>query len=378
MMDLQRIVDNINNNAYKNKFRGIDPYDFASSKLRLPNFILSKLSFINKILPFNIRKFLGIKESDNSKSNALFLNSLVINNYDENKEKIDYLKNWLIENRSNEFEEYTVGFAFEMALSRYSSGPGKTSLFITLVTICAFIELYKRSNDEEVLKQINSFKSLLDNKWLKIETEDDLFISYLPFQKDEVHNITAMSGKFYAMYYELFPSDVEKQKIQKILNHLKKIQNSDGSWGYSVNAPYVDHFHTCFILESITYMHKVIRTENSDEMFNKAFKDYETYCFQGSQPLHFHKKRKPRDVRSNIIETEIRDIANAIIIFSIVGKLSSAKDVIEYALKRYFNQEKQFFYFFHNRFYTSKINFVRWQAWMSLALSTYLKNVKSE
>ena len=375
-MELQQIINTLNEDAYKNQFRGIDPYDFANSKIKLPNFILSKLSFINKILPFSIRRFIGIGESDNSKSNAIFLYSMVINNNKNDEEKIEYLKNWLLENRSSEFDEYTLGFAFEMALSRYSSGPGKTSLIITLFGIFAFIEYYKKTGDTNILNKINSFKSLVDNKWLKFETEQELWFSYLPTQKDEVYNATAKIGKFYAMYYELFPSELDKIRIQKILNYLSRVQNTDGSWGYSVKAPYVDHFHTCFNLESIFYMHKVIQTESSTKMFNSALADYELNCFEGNQPLHFHKKRKPKDVRSNIIETEIRDIANAIILFSTIGNYSRALDIVNYSLDKYYNRQKKFFYFFHNKFYMSKLKFVRWQAWMSLAFSTYLKNPK--
>lgn len=375
-MELQKIINELNEDAYKNQFRGIDPYDFANSKIKLPNFLLSKVSFINKILPFSIRKFIGIRESDNTKSNALFLYAMVINNNKNDEEKIEYLKNWLIKNRSNEFEEYTLGFAFEMALSRYSSGPGKTSLFITLIGVCAFIELYKRTKDPVVLEQINSFKSLLDNKWLKIETEDTLFISYLPDHEDVVYNISAVTGKFYALYYELFPLEVDKVKILKILGYLRSVQNADGSWAYSENAPYVDNFHTCFILEAIYYMHQVVSAEWSIKMFDLALKDYEENCFDGAQPLHFHKNRKPKDVRSNIIKTEIRDIANAIILFSLLGNISKAQEVIGYSFKKYYDYSGKYFYFFHNWLYMSKLKFVRWQAWMSLAFSVYLNKSK--
>ncbi|WP_308990369.1 hypothetical protein QLS71_002655 [Mariniflexile litorale] len=358
-------------NSSKNKFKGIDPYDFASSNIKMPHALLSKVSFINKISPINLRPLLKIEPSENTKSNAIFFHAMALMDSNRYAEEIKFLKNWLQDSKSPEFKYYSLGFAFEMALTRYNSGPGKTSLIISLFAMFAFFEYYKVSKDQSALELICSFEQLLEEKWLKFEEENTLWYSYLPHQKDEVYNATAKVGRFYALYYEIYPSKAIESKIIKILNYLEKVQSLDGSWGYSVKNGYVDNFHTAFVLESIHHMHQVVKTQNSTEMFENGLADYIENCFKDNIPLHFHKLHYPKDVRSKLIYTEIRDIANAIILFSKVGMLHKAETILNYSIHKYYNQKEGYFYFFNNKIYKSKINYVRWQAWMALAITEF-------
>jgi hypothetical protein len=373
MENLEQTLETILGKAHAANYKGIDPYDFASAKLKVPRAFLPKVSFLNKISPVNFRPLLGIKPSENSKSNALFMHAMV--NYDNRKyqQEVEYLYKWFQDNRSKEFKEFSVGFAFEMTLSRYNSGPGKTSLIITLFTLFAFIELYKRTRNEQVLADILSFESLLDQHWLKYETDSELWYSYLPSQKDEVYNATAKVGRFYALLHEVKPEPRFADKIRKMLNYLATVQNADGTWGYSTKAAYVDNFHTAFVLEAIAEMKKVSPSAGADEMLQKGLKSYESYCFENYRPLHFHKQHQPKDVRSNILRTEIRDAANAIILFSKLGNREMAKQIIDWSFSHFYHSGKQYFYFFDNKVFKSKIDYIRWQSWMALALSEYLK-----
>ncbi len=358
-------------------YKGIDPYDFASARLPMPGVLKPKLSFLNKISPLNFRPLLGIRPSENSKSNALFMHAMVNYRHKEYQKEIEYLLGWFRENRSTQFKEFSVGFAFEMTLTRYASGPGKTSLIITLFTLFAFITYYEKTGNPEALDAIGSFERLLDTQWLKYETHTELWYSYLPDVKDEVYNATAKVGRFYALLQGIQPDDRYLQKIDKILAYMQSVQNADGTWGYSVKAPYVDNFHTVFMLESIAEMNKWRGTAASVAMFEKGLAAYREGCFDGYRPLHFHTAHQPHDVRSRILHTEIRDAANAIILFSKLGDTGTAAGIIQWLLQYYYNPRKQYFYFFDNKFFKSKIDFIRWQAWMALALSEYIKQADS-
>ena len=368
----ERIIEE----SFKNGFKGIDPYDFASSTLKLPHFALSKLSFINKVSPINMRPLLNIAPSENSQSNALFLHALLLTNPKKYIKEIDFLYSWLKKNKSAEFPQYSLGFAFEMALTRYSSGPGKTSLIISLFAMFAFLDYYRISHEEGTLRLIRSFEGLLEGNWLKYEDNETLWYSYLPNQKDEVPNATAKVGRFYALYHGINPTSAIKNKLVKILNYLERIQNMDGSWAYSVKNPYVDNFHTAFVLESIHQMHRIVKTKASERMFNIGLADYIENCFNDGTPLHFHKVHFPKDIRRKLIYTEIRDLANAIILFSKIGMLDKAQSILDFALDKYYDTKGGFFYFFNNKLFTSKINYVRWQSWMLLAISEFSKNKK--
>lgn len=354
-------------------YKGIDPYDFASAKIRIPKKLLPRISFLNKVSPINFRPVLGISPSENSKSNALFLHAMVNYDYEKYHKQVDYLFNWFQNNRSKEFEEFSVGFAFEMTLSRYNSGPGKTSLIITLFTLYAFIEYYHKSGNPEALEAILSFESLLNKHWLKYETETELWYSYLPTQKDEVYNATAKVGRFYALLYGIQKEQRYADKIRKMLAYLASVQNADGTWGYSTKAAYVDNFHTAFVLESIYEMNKVSPSPASEKMFNSGLATYEAHCFDGNRALHFHKAHQPKDIRSNILRTEIRDAANAIILFSKLGKHAQAAGILDWSMQHFYHDRKKHFYFFDNKLFKSRIDFIRWQSWMALAISEFLK-----
>lgn len=371
-MDIEQIYENLILNASLNNFRGIDPYDFASSGLKFPSKITPKMSFLNKISPINLRSFIGVSNSHNTKSNALFLSSLSKLPKEKFNEEIYFLKNWLISNPASEFEEFSVGFAFDMALSRYKSGPGKTSLIISLYCMFSFFDLYNKTKDEDLLEKIKSFKSLLDNKWLTYEDNEKLWYSYLPKQKDEVYNATAKVGRFYAMHEQLFPNVRTKKVVSKILAYLQSVQNKDGSWCYSAKAPYVDHFHTVFILESMYEMHKIVSNRRSLESYERGLLNYKENCFKGEKPLHFHKKRAPKDIRSRLLTTEVRDIANAIIFFSKIGDINRADTLLGWSLKNFYDKKGSYFYFYENSLFKSKINYIRWQGWMALAISELL------
>lgn len=370
---LEIIYCKLLDSAVESEFVGIDPYDFASSGLSLPPFLLSKVSFINKVCPIDFRPILGISPSENSKSNALYLQAIA--NYDHTKydSSVEYLKNWFEKNKSQEFEEFSVGFAFEMALTRYSSGPGKTSLIISLFTIFSFIDLYKKTGDLDLLEKIKSFESLLDHHWLKFESEDELWFSYLPDVKDEVYNATAKVGRFYAALYSIDQKPAYQVKIRKMLAYLARVQNQDGTWAYSTKVSYVDGFHTAFVLESVYEMKNVLTDSDAfSSMFTKGLDNYIKHMFVEGRPLHFHPQHKPKDVRSGILRTEIRDAANAIILFSKIGQIQLASAVLNWTIDNFYDQDNKYFYFYDNALLKSKINYIRWQGWMAVAISQYL------
>ena len=372
-LNADALLHNLLTKASAASFRGIDPYDLASAKLPMPRALLPKLSFLNKVSPVNFRPLLGIRPSENSKSNALFLHAMVNYSPEEYQTEIDALFYWFKQNRSLQFNQFSVGFAFEMTLTRYHSGPGKTSLIITLFTLFAFIAYYEKTGSKYALEAVLSFEQLLDTQWLKYESDTELWYSYLPDTKDEVYNATAKVGRLYALLQGIRPNPRYVEKMKKMLAYLARVQNADGTWGYSVKAPYVDNFHTAFVLESIAEMNRWSATPTSQQMFEKGLATYRQHCFNGPRPLHFHTAHQPRDIRSRILGTEIRDAANAIILFSKLGDRATATGIIEWLMQHYYNSRKHYFYFFDNKLFKSKIDFIRWQGWMALALSEYIK-----
>jgi hypothetical protein len=305
---------------------------------------------------------------------ALYLSSIINTGqevFPNEKETILY---WLVSNKSNKYDEYSIGFTFDIALRGYTSKRGEPSLIITLFVMYAFIEYCRTTPNNNISDYILSFKDLVDRKLPKVEKQDTLWYSYNFDKFNEVYNATAKVGKYYALTYSMYRDESLLEKIDKILNYLLIKQRPDGSWAYGEKTSYTDGFHTAFVLEAIYYMLKYVNSKRYDQMYESGIYHYEQYLFKrNGQPLYFHRKYPPSDFRKIMVETDIRDCAMAIVLFSRIGKIEKAEKVLAWTLQNMYSENSGYFYYYKNKIWTNKIEFVRWQAWMLYAISFFGK-----
>lgn len=359
----------------KNNYKGWDPYDFFNTKL-LGKFLKSKklnviLTQLNRLSKINFRPLLRIPKVYNSKAMGLILSALINldqNNYDE---EITYVYRWLLKNKSDWYDEYSIGFTFDIALKGYQSLRSEPSLVISLFVMYGFIGYYK-SIDKNILKHIVSFNRLINSKIPKYEDDNILWYSYNFEKVNEIYNATALIGKYLALLYEITDNKALLEKLQKILNYLSSVQREDGSWAYGKNVAYSDGFHTAFILEAMWHMRKHVDDKRYSDSFTKGLKHYIKYFFsEEHQPFYFHPTYHPKDIRKFIITTDIRDCAMAIILFSRIGDIQRAKKVYDWTITNMYNSNRGYFYYCKNSYWTNKIEFIRWQAWMLYAISIF-------
>lgn len=374
------ISDLIRKNVFS-KFIGYDPYDFSNSQWKIfsksGTGFMSKLSYLNKISPVNLRPVLKIPKSPNAKANALFLHSLALLDHAAYDKEISWLFKRFMENQPNEFKQYfSAGFSFNISLSGYTSGPGKTSLIISLFTVYAFIELYHKTGNTKFLDPVISFSKLIEDKLPYYEDNVKICYSYHFDRFDETFNATAKIGRMYALIYKHMSQDeAYRNKIRKILNYLVKKQRPDGSWPYSDKLSYSDSFHTAFILESIHTMLQVCDEDpRHHEMYCQGLADYKAGFFDNGIPVHFHKNHHNTGGRG-VIGVELRDCANAVIIFTLTRDMWTATEILGWTLRNLTAADKVYFY--KNRFWTSRIDYVRWNAWMLYALVIYRNALKT-
>lgn len=359
--------------------KGYDPYDLMSSKLINSslrcNRVFSILSQVNRISPINIRKFLGIRKSYNTKSISLF--ALGFSYFPNFKYYFQHLISLLEKLKINKSNKFLFSSDFRICLSHHNPQKGKPDLIISLFSGYAFIQYYKIFQDKKKLDSILALKQSIEQDLPQFENDNILWYSYNFEKVNEIYNATAKIGKFYSLLYPITKDKALLIKIDKILNYLAKKQRDDGSWGYGENISYTDGFHTAFVLEAIWYMRKVVDNQKFIEMFYRGLKHYRKYLFNpNGQPLYFHPNYKPRDIRRFLIETDIRDCAMAIVFFSKIGEKEMAEKVLEWTLNNMYNDKKGYFYYFKNRLFTNKVEFIRWQAWMLYALSVYMNEIK--
>lgn len=357
-----------------NNYKGWDPYDISNSYL-LRKFSKKDntkliMTQANRLIPINLRKITRTKKEYNTKAMALFLSSYINLSFRKYSNEINKIMNWLISNKSQKYNQYSIGFTFDILLSGYSSKKGEPSLIITLFVMFAFFKYYKKVNEKNILKIILSFNELINNELPQNETKDTLWYSYNFEKINEIYNATAKIGKFYSFLYSIIKDDKVLEKIDKILNYLFRKQRPDGSWSYGETVNYTDGFHTAFVLEAIYEMLKFVEHKKYKEMYSKGVDHYMYNLIKkNGQPLYFHPIYSPKDVRKYLIKTDIRDCAMAIIFCKIIQKRDIADSVLNWTLNNMYNPQMGYFYYFKNKFWTNKIEFIRWQAWMLYAFS---------
>ena len=372
------LIDNIFNKVWERiqseSYKGWDPYDILNSDLFSHKSYKSRsllfLTQLNRISPINFRPILEIQKVHNSKAMALILSALLNSKSQGIDTEVDFIKNWLVNNKSRSYDEYSIGFTFAIILRSYSLQKKTASLIITLFVMYSFIEYYNKTEDKLILNEIFSFGRLINQNLPKCENSSSLWYSYNFHKLSEIYNATAKIGKFYSLLYNITNDDSLVSKIAKILNYLCIKQRDDGSWAYGENISYSDGFHTAFVLEAIWYMRKVVDKKRYETMFDQGLEHYKLYFFKPhGQPLYFHPTYKPRDIRRYLIKTDIRDCAMAIVLFSKIGDYHKAYEVLNWTIKNMYNSSKGYFYYYKNKLWTNKIEFIRWQAWMLYALS---------
>jgi rhamnogalacturonyl hydrolase YesR len=286
----------INNNFVKkylltNDLSSFDPYDIWKTKIGINT---KKLYYKNKYLGLipaglltmydlyinnNLR--LGYKKQEFPIVRAQAVLSLLnLYKLEPKNNYLEYAKkhiDWLLNNSSKGHSGYCWGLNFNWQYSK-SNMYDKNTPFSTHTPypLEALIEYYKITKDSNLIEPIKSILLFLE-KDLKIMEENNniLIISY-GVQKDRiVANSNSYVMYMYSLLLEFFPEkkDYIENKIYKIYNFLKSIQNKDGSWLYSPyeNSTFIDCFHSCFILKNILKSNSILKLNNSSEIVKKGY-----------------------------------------------------------------------------------------------------------
>jgi len=365
-------------------FQGYDPYDILNS-LILGRIIKGSHKYVqifatqfNRLCPLNKRNILRVKKDFNSKAMALFTSGY-LTLYKKNKQK-EYLDkaifclNWLEQNNCENFDnEYGLGFTFNIMMKTYSLNKGKSSVIISIYAGNAFIDAYEILGDEKYLKWAIAVGNFLINQVPIVRINNNsLWFSYLVSGLFECYNVTSHAAALLARIYFHTKDSLMLKYSSHAMNYIIKKQRNDGSWKYAENINWTDNYHTGFVLESLAKYMKMTDDHRYANQLEKGIQHYKKYMFLATgQPILYHPKYRPNLLRRMQARTDIRDCAQGIIVFKILNSAESdlfASKIASWTIKEMQSQHGYFFYQ-ANHFFKIKIPYIRWQAWMLLALS---------
>lgn len=382
-MNINNSFENLKAFIEKENFKGYDPYDALNSslfKILSCNKKILRIVFIQtlKRLPFNLRTIFGMKKDYNPKGIGLFLwgysKLYKIERKTEYLKKIDFFLELLEKLKSEGYSGNCWGYNFDWQ-SRAFYLPKYTPTIVNSSFIGhALIDTYKYTEMDKALDMAISIKNFILNDLNRSEEESGICFSYSPIDNTAVHNANLLGASLLIRLYKYSQDTILKNTALAALDYSMKYQREDGSWYYAETAfqKWIDSFHTGFNLQSILYFLEEGFAKEYEESFWKGMNFYKKNFFlSNGTPKYYHNKLYPFDIHS---------ASQAIVLFSRRGNRYKdlAEQIIIWMIGNLHNR-KGYFYYQRGRFFTNKIQYMRWaQAWAFHAFTEYYFSQKAD
>jgi len=368
-------------------YSGYDPYDALNSShldninLRLFRVIFTQLFVYS---PINMRPFFHIDKGINPKALGLFLSAYsnlfktsIIERkfFDDVSSKMVTL---LLDNASSGFSGYCWGFNFNWNDVKRNAKKYTPTLVVSSYVGNAFLDLYEITHNEKYFEIAESVTKFIINDLPIRKFENGICFSYSPIDNHVVHNANCLGAAFLSRVYKINKDKKLLDYSRNAFNFSISRQSNDGSWEFQLFPEsgkvrkQID-FHQGFIIDALCDFIRF--NQSNDEKYlnslKKAVSFYKQYQFYDNGcALWRLPHRYPIDIHHQ---------AQGIITFSKLYSfykedkyLDFSKKIAEWTIKN-MQDKKGYFYYQKWPFFTNKISYMRWgQAWMMLALATYL------
>ena len=234
-------------------YRAYEPFDGLSSPLRSLTF---KNPLLDRLLaqtvrqnPFNLRPFLGIKPLPSTKGRGYmgwgYLTMLRTTGDSRYRQKAVQSLEWLMENKSPKFKEYSWGNHFDFA-SRGGCYSKDESIIVWSALIGqAFLDGYELLADRRYLDVAESVC-----RWIlglpRERTKMGTCISYMATGQYSIHNANMLGAAVLARTGRTVRKEEYLDVASEAMKYSCSRQRPDGSWWYAEEPRYrwIDNFHT--------------------------------------------------------------------------------------------------------------------------------------
>src|SRR5659263_581725 len=332
-------------------YKGWDPFDALNSRLfeHLKNpYIRMILIQINKYSVVNLRPALLIETSKDPKGIFVIIQAYsMLYDITKNEEYKDKIRKLLPIFESNslrdiyKFDCWASHYFQHVGIDKSELEPNSPDIIGTCQAIIALVNSYSLLKENTLKEMAISATHLLFGSFLD-RSEDGYFFKYTLSEENKiVLNASAQALEAISQILTIYKNENFIEDSKKVVSMLIKEQRTDGSWIYS-------------------------KYSNGKERIQLDF--HQGYMIDGLlaiQPIDIHNQ------------------AQGIITFSKLGKLNYkylafVEKITDWTILNMQDPEGYFYYQKH-RFSMNKIPYIRWgQAWMLLALATYLNEYKSE
>ncbi|WP_057832654.1 hypothetical protein [Colwellia sp. TT2012] len=367
----------------KEKYRGFNKHDGLNSPIL--NFFLGwakwpRLIAIQGVMrfPINLRPLLLIPKTYNPKGLSLFVRSY-LNLYETTKDQAylveaEYLLKLLLDVKSDLNNNSTAwGYHYPWQDMGFFAHKKMPNAVVSAFVCESFLHAYKVTKNEKYLNVVEQCINFFmrDLSVLK-DDENELCLSYMPVEMTmRVMDVSILIGCVIAKYCIYRPSDKLSKIAFRLINYVVNQQTDEGAWYYTDPSEDShirhDNYHTGFILDALWFYMEESGNNQWMPQYRKGLDFYAKNLFNNDgAPKWMSDKELPYDIHG---------AAQGIITFSRhKNEYSELVDnIYHWTITNMYNQ-KGFFYYQKNQYFTKKFNLLRWcNGWMSLALSVKQK-----
>jgi hypothetical protein len=350
--DVRDVVARLRTWGEARDWAGADPYDALnaplSRALTLDTALGRRLlTQAVKLSPLDLRPLLRIPPAHNEKAIALVASgyaSLGSLGDTAASDSAGRWLDWLVPRRAAGDRGWGYHFEVQTRVFRYAAGT--PNAIATSFAIQALLDGVELLGDDRWLAAAQAGARWLRDELLASGPTGPYF-RYLPGEGELVHNANALCAAALARYARLADDAVLAATAREALETTLAAQAEDGSWPYAEGHTWIDNFHTAYVLESLA-----------------AFDDADVARALESG-LAFWRDRlflpdgTPRYDARSTLPLDAHCYASAIDTFVAVGDLPRARRTAA-VLFRDLLDPRGFIRFQRRRFWTSRVQLVRW------------------
>lgn len=360
---------------------GDEPYDALNSPLlaalpfldsRLPRLVLTQAL---KRSPINIRRLLLIPKKQNAKPVAVFLSAFLKlsgTSFPLGDDDVQRMLELLVSLRSPGSKYWCWGYSFPWQTRTELVPSSAPNLVCTCFVAGALLDAFEQRQDSELLSMAVSAAEYVLNELYWTSGRAVAGFAYpTPSVRNQVHNANFLAAALLCRVYRLTGDKKFLSPALKVAWHSAGKQAPDGSWAYgeASTQTWIDNFHTGYNLCALRDVGKYAEVSDFEPCIRRGFRFYRDHFFRSDGAVrYFHDKPWPVDAHC---------VAQTILTLLTLGDLdpdhaARARQVLRWTIDHMWD-ERGFFYYQVDRFWTNRISYVRWsQSWMFLALSTLL------
>ena len=415
---LERAHRDLRNWCRAHNFAGYDPYDALNSSLfQATPFRKSRTARLAwtqlfKRSAINFRKLARVPRERNAKGVALFaLAALADYRREQTKEaEVEARERLddLIAMSLKGFSGACWGYNFDWQSRSFFAPRGTPTIVPTAFAARALCEAAEVIDGAEYLPFARTICDFILNDLKRSEeTSDEVCFSYSPVDQTRVFNANLLAGEVLATVGGLTGEVSLCDWAMRAARYVIRRQRADGSWAYGAGGhqTWTDNFHTAFMLTSLSrIMHRLaeisplsasgegdggeargaatppqpLPTRGEGRVVhagieNALLRGYEywkeRFFLSNGWPKYFPNRLYPADAHSSA--------AAIVALVELRGRFAStlelAEEIASWTVEN-MQSSQGYFYNQRRRFYTNRIEYMRWsQAWMAYALARLIE-----